>query len=543
MMARQHSVRGDHPGGASNLVKADCGRSARCSFNLAQTLNNYLRYKPLRNLLRQYNLQDSIEDIWWYFQAVDHHSSNEKVWTGKGFIKLNAELHKWEIAILAREIALNATPRGTLRLRPWPNMARVLNMLRTVTNDMVGPAMTPDQAYNSLNPTGHLQFPWQRTRQLNALMRYFKVFSEPDVERLLIRQTGVSTKEWFLVGFATVGLLQHRCTISAHQDYRSVAIELERSKTVFDKLSQPLEELQSKVNDAARYDDTWMYTWNPLEAKPLVGLDLTHPERLHCPIPHYVMSRVSQGLFYEIAQAEGFNDPFGASFQAYFGEVLSKTFPSPQFTIYEEREYKVGRARKDGVDWILTDDQANLFVECKAKRMTVGAKSAVDPAIIGQQVDYLAKAVIQLYKNIADALAGHTHWPRNERPIFPLVVTFEDWYLLGTSTDLLAEGVRTKMAEANLDLTWLDTMPYTVASCEDFEDVSPTIAEVGIHAFFSLKHSGDQQHWMIKFFANEHFNEAYQRTVHRDLFKDEWDRILPDSVLPSGLKSPESNSP
>ncbi|MCY1364686.1 hypothetical protein D9M69_515020 [compost metagenome] len=172
--------------------------------------------------------------------------------------------------------------------------------------------------------------------------------------------------------------------------------------------------------------------------------------------------------------------------------------------------------------------------------MTVGAKSAVDPAIIGQQVDYLAKAVIQLYKNIADALAGHTHWTRNDRPIFPLVVTLEDWYLFGTSADLLAEGVRTRMAEANLELTWLDTMPYTVASCEDFEDVSPTIAEVGIHAFFSLKHSGDQQRWMIQHFAKEHFNEVYRRTVHRDLFREEWNRILPENVLPFRLKSAES---
>lgn len=500
-------------------------------------MNNYPQYKPLRNLLRQYNLHGSIEDLWWYFQAVDRPSSNERVWTGEGFTKIKEILYKWEIALLAREIILNATPKGKLRFRPWPNMARALNMLRQVTNDMAGPHMTSDQAYNSLNPTGHLQFPWQRQRQFNALMRYFKVFSERDVERLLVRETGVSTKEWFLVGFATVGLLQHECGISSHQDYRPLGIELDRSKTVFDKLSQPFEELRAKIYDAAKYDDTWMYTWNPFEGKPLVGLDPTHPERLHCPIPYYVLKRASQGLFYEIDQTEGFNNPFGASFQAYLGEVLSETFPSPHFTIYEEREYKVGRYRKDGVDWILTDDQANLFIECKAKRMTVCAKSAVDPAIVGQQVDYLAKAVIQLYKNIADALAGHTHWPRNDRPIFPLVVTLEDWYLLGTSADLLVEGVRTKMAEANLDLTWLDTMPYTVASCEDFEDVSPTIAEVGIHVFFSLKHSGDQQRWMIQSFAKEHFNEVYRRTVHRNLFRKEWDRILPENVLPFRLKS------
>jgi hypothetical protein len=259
-------------------------------------LNSYPHYKPLRNLLRQYNLQNSIEDIWWYFQTVDHPSSNERIWTGQGFTKLKEVLHKWEIAILAREIVLNATPEGRLRLRPWPGMARALNMVRQVDNDMAGTHMTPDRAYNSLTPTGQLQFPWQRPRQFNALMRYFKVFSAPDVERLLVRETGVSTKEWFFVGFGAAGLLQRSCGISAHQDYRPLGIDLERSKTVFSKLSQPFNELRAKVDDAARYDDTWMYTWNPLEAKPFVGLDPTHPERLHCPIPYYVLKRKSRSL-------------------------------------------------------------------------------------------------------------------------------------------------------------------------------------------------------------------------------------------------------
>lgn len=505
-------------------------------------MNNYSQYKPLRNLLRQFNLQGSIEDIWGYFQAVDQPSSNAKVWTGQAYTNLKDVLYKWEITTLAREIVLNATPHGTQRLRQWPNMARVLNMLRQVNNDMAGAQITPAQAYNSLNPTGHLQFPWQRQRQFNALMRYFKVFSAPDVDQLLVRETGISTKEWFSVGFGATGHLQKQFTIASCQDYRPLGIELEQSQAVFRKLSLPIEELRDKISAAAQYDETWMYTWNPLELTPLVGLDPSHPERLHCPIPSYVLRRASQSLYYDIADADGFNDPFGSSFQAYVGEVLSETFPIPQFTIYEEREYKVGRNRKDGVDWILADDQANLFIECKAKRMTSRAKSVVDPTIIGQQVDYLAKAVVQLYKNIVDALAGHTHWPRNNLPIYPLVVTLEDWYLLATSADLLADTVRTKMAEAKLDLAWLETMPYTVASCQDFEDVIPTIAEVGIHAFFSLKHAGDQERWMIQSYAQEQFNEVYRRTVHRKLFEKEWLRILPEAALRSFIKSPDDGS-
>jgi hypothetical protein len=453
------------------------------------------------------------------------------VWNGTQTVPLKACVYKWELATLAREIALHASPSGKRRLRPWDGLRRMVNMLRQVDNDMAKAEISPERAYGSLSPTSQMQFPWQRPREFNSLMRHYKIFSAPGVEQLLVRQTGVSTKEWFLMGFAIAGHLRKYHGISSKQDYQAVGIELERSQTVYKKLSQPLETFKAQIQAAACYDDTWMYTWNPLAAKPLVALNPALPHLLHCPIPFYVLQRVSQGLFYEITDAEGFNNPFGASFQAYVGEVLKATFPKGRFQIYEERPYKVGRASKHGVDWILMDDQANVFIECKAKRMTQYAKSAIDPAIIGQQVDYLAKAVVQLYKNIADALAGHTHWEPNGRPLYPLVITLEDWYLFGTAADLLKEGVRAKMAEANLDLSWLTSMPYSVASCQDFEDVSPTIAEMRLGAFFTER-TVDQQTWMLQTFARKAFPDVYRRTVHRNLFEDEWEQIVPASVLP-----------
>lgn len=495
-------------------------------------MDNYSLYTPLRNLARQYNLQASLEDLSFYFQMLEGEFPMEKVWDGTKVVPIKQVVHRWELAILSREIVLNASPTGKLRLRPWNGLMRLVNLLRRVDNDMVREDSTFESSYQSLSPTGQLQFPWQRRRDLKALMRYFKVFSASAVDDLLLQRTGVRAKDWLVVGFAAAGNLRNKAGMSSIQDYSPVGTNREATQAVFEKLSQPFDKLKLAIQEVSRYDETWMYTWNPLEGKPLVSLDPSQPHLLHCPVPPYVLRRVSQGLYYEISSAEGFNNPFGDSFQAYVGEVLTKTFASPQFTVYEEREYKVGRHRKDGVDWILTDDQANVFLECKAKRMTQPAKSAVDPKIIGQQVDFLVRAVVQLYKNIADALGGHTHWPRNERPIYPVVVTLEDWLLFGTAADLLIEGVIAKMEEANLDLTWLDSMPYTVASCAEFETVSQTIAEVGIHTFFDARRSREQQKWMLEMFAKDAFPEVYQRTYSRDLFREEWTRILPPEAIP-----------
>ncbi|MDN8617242.1 hypothetical protein [Variovorax ginsengisoli] len=502
-------------------------------------MNNFIRYKPLRNLARSYNLQRSLEDLWFYFQMYEGAFPIAWTWDGRRRVFINEQIFKWELAALSRELVLHASPAGTLRLSPVQGLVRLTNMLKQVDDNMAADDMSPESAYNSLSPTGQVQFAWQRNREFNALMRYYKVFSAPDVEALLMKQTGVTTREWFLVGFAIAGHLRKRFDISSQQDYSPIGVERARSAIVFDKLSQPLAELQDQVRSAARFDETWRYTWNPLTAKPLVALNPNTPHLLHCPVPAFVLSRVSQGLYYEISAAEGFNNPFGESFQAYIGEVLVATFPSPRFELLEEREYKVGRATKHGADWILTDDQANLFIECKAKRMTQEAKSAVDPATIGQQVDFLAKAVVQLYKNIADALAGHTHWKPNNLPVYPMVVTMEDWYLFGVSADLLVKSVETKMAEARLDLEWLETMPYSVASSQDLENVSPTIAEVGIGTFFSAR-SPEHRKWMLQAFARQLFPEVYRRTVNRDLFEEEWVNIVPLQALPEKFSRPKA---
>ncbi|MOA39203.1 hypothetical protein D3C78_1609630 [compost metagenome] len=108
--------------------------------------------------------------------------------------------------------------------------------------------------------------------------------------------------------------------------------------------------------------------------------------------------------------------------------------------------------------------------------------------------------------------------------------------MFAKSADLLTEGVREKMAEANLDLNWLESMPYTVSACGDFEDVCQIISDVGINSFFSLKKSGGSQIFQIRDLEKSQLNSVSRKTVRRALFKDEWRRILPPQVLPSLLE-------
>ena len=91
--------------------------------------------------------------------------------------------------------------------------------------------------------------------------------------------------------------------------------------------------------------------------------------------------------------------------------------------------------RKDSVDWIvLQGEQAALFLECKAKRLTWASKVGLSNlAALEQDIRKLAGAVVQVYKTIRDYREGrYPHLAYVEAiKVYPAIATLEDWYLFG----------------------------------------------------------------------------------------------------------------
>jgi hypothetical protein len=51
------------------------------------------------------------------------------------------------------------------------------------------------------------------------------------------------------------------------------------------------------------------------------------------------------------------------------------------------------------------------------------------------ELSKLTEFVIQIYKTLTHAMEGrYTHWKKSDRPVFPLIVTLEEWYVFGHST-------------------------------------------------------------------------------------------------------------
>lgn len=224
----------------------------------------------------------------------------------------------------------------------------------------------------------------------------------------------------------------------------------------------------------------------------------------------------------------GFDNPYGNAFQNYIGDVIKSTCAPPKFRILSEQAYYVGSNKMHGVDWILSDSTGHLFIESKAKRLTMQAKIESDTTALSKDLEVMAAAIVQHYRNILDALDGKTDWRQDGKPVYPLVLTLENLFLFTPRVDELLRGyVRRRLDEANIAQDVLTKMPFTLASAEEFEAAIQLIARKGIAPLMSNKTNDEKEKWSLMPFLQTEYRDELAG-LRWNLFEDEWSQLLPD---------------
>jgi hypothetical protein len=277
-----------------------------------------------------------------------------------------------------------------------------------------------------------------------------------------------------------------------------------------------------------QYDDTFAYAYNSLRAYPLIRMNFRGADAVVCPLPTLLFWRITAGLYYELIQDSRFPQAYGDSFQRYAGEVIEKACPSEKIHHIPEMKYGRKRARKDAIDWIIADRSSAIFLECKAKRLSWAAKSALDDThALEVDIDYMAKAIIQVYKTIGDYIDDqYQHFPFvADRQIYPVIVTLEDWHMFGpTMLERLEVEVRSKMKKEKLLLSILKEMPYSIWSVGDLEVGMQIINFVGIQEFFEPKFSSAN---MVQWEGHSYMiNRLPNHFPAKFLFPDDYKKIF-----------------
>lgn len=497
----------------------------------------FQQYKPIRNKIALLSVEDALGVIWAYCQylQIDHFQFPAEIEVSNSYLQLDIPqqwISEWELELLAKEVIINgsAVAAKGRTLRAWKTLSELVNSFKDLENRIYGQFGSPQGVLVELIRIAHRQFIWQSNRPNSAsIVRYFKVFNRPTIDEICRERIGLNVWETYMCGVACMGSFMHHpaLRIPFKSEINSLSVELFERFFAFS--SKSIGELKSQLKGEQQYNANFAYAYNSLRAFPLIKMSYQGGDALVCPLITLLYWRFTGGLYYELVGVPEFANEFGEGFQKYVGDVIERACPNAM-EHFSEQEYAIGKAKKRSVDWIIADENAALFLECKAKRVSWGAKvSLTDLGPLESDIDSMAIAVVQVYKTLSDYLDNaYPYFPVKEgRKIFPAVVTLENWRMFGpVMMNKLAEAVASKFNDAELSPDFVERMPYSIWAIEELEVGLQIMHANGIAEFMEGKLTSEEmRQWDWHGYMINRYRQSFPA---KKLFEKEYYEMFSD---------------
>jgi hypothetical protein len=273
-----------------------------------------------------------------------------------------------------------------------------------------------------------------------------------------------------------------------------------------------LEEAKILSKETYRMDETILYSFNPITAKPIILFE----DSFICPLHLLLFWQITNGLYYQIVKESGFNEAFGEAFENYIGEVIDDIIEDKEIILHKDFIY--GKEEKRTSDWIMIDKESIVFIECKSKRMTISSKSELDVKKgLESDIDKMASFVTQIYKTFID-YKNNKYVPIDfdeNLTLVPIIVTLEPWFINYNLRipEMVKTKVKEKFKELEMDIKLIENYPYHIFSSEEFESEVQIISDIGGKQYSDL-------------YRNEDIREFKSQFEYKKLFAGQYEKIF-----------------
>jgi len=339
-------------------------------------------YTPLRNHLRKADLEGSLRAVHAHVQhqqfgkAIPPYIRNTPFGynQAKSFTDfINFHVFPWELEVIAKELLIHgANIGGEKTLEDWNYLAGAVNKLKSLENEISKIYINKNKVLLEFHRMAHRQFKWQVRPNLQILARYWKIYIDKELSKIIQKATRLSVNDMYLVGIALIGFYVDKLALFYPPNIEIKGVGLNVLNNFLAHFAKDYDSLKNQLLQEQLLDERYMYAFNSLRAYPIVKMNYQDRSALVCPIPQLLYDRLIAGVYYEIYNQKGFDAAFGDSFQKYTGEVLRAG--GKKIQIFPEKSYGGRRSKRKSVDWIICDKKSAIFLECKTKRLTFGAK-------------------------------------------------------------------------------------------------------------------------------------------------------------------------
>lgn len=428
-----------------------------------------------------------------------------------------ASKQPWLILLMIQWTYLNPLAENDLG-RPAITHSSMLELLQKIF-DLTDTGTMPDEFDDVrlfMRALAYQQFFHQTDNGLYDLARQRLIFATvPEnhyFKTKFLSRTGVSVEHFLNLSLALYSIIKGNGPIIEHSYLFEVCHTIPPSmvdaflRLISVNINNLHRELKSFDVDGRGPDEH-------LRQTPFLRFPMVKINSRYCCVSPYVLARSLGYLIYDFLKRddlEGFNQPFGKSFERYVGECLSK---SKLLTAKESELIQTLKGEGKVVDFLVVDGDANILIDAKGVEMSQSGMTAIKRGTLRRATKTsLFKAFEQGHEVAARLPQLKTAHPiiKHRASTYLLAVTYKELYI-GNGPTLAAvagaselEKIRTAYAEDTL-------IPFEniyFLSIGEFEDLMHLVSEgeIGLVEALEKAKKADSDRSSQKFTFDLHIN-------------------------------------
>lgn len=436
-------------------------------------------------------------------------------------------IYPWNLETIANELLATSKAERRpnerqlhLRGDTFATIRELTNAVRKLENAEDGISLEKNDVFVEMHRSIQRQFEWQRGfANLPRLYRSALLYGTGETARHFERVTNLTPADFMLTGFALYLGSQLAAIRDRASDMSQVGVTPQMREAVLSRLSIDVDDAEARAARLRRMRRPTAYRGSVLRDFPIIAVP---PRGLLTPLPPLLIQRISSGLYLDVVNGgEVVWKEIGSRFEAYCLEYLRRMLDG--YKVEGEVEYGTKKHRFRSPDVLAShDQQIELVVECKAKRMTFEARFSDDP-VSDARVGYeeIAKGIFQIWRFLSHARRGMFSRPVHTNCL-GMVVTVDPWLSMAKNLEEEVTAIATKMAAVDPEITQEDRKRVAITAIDDLEYVLQTGNPASFMKALEEGTRGDKLGWLLSTIHKE--NDLPERPYP---FKDEIGEVLP----------------
>jgi len=290
----------------------------------------------------------------------------------------------------------------------------------------------------------------QKPIDSSELMIYYNIYDDSNIRKVIEGEFNDTLESLFKHIFLIYAIYIDRIFIKLPIKSEGFNFNKALFFDIMKRISADIECHRNYSKNNRLLSDRSKFRISSFVSKPIVKVNISG-EQYWAPFTGHLLRRLTSGLYYDLINNKDFSNSIGHAFESYVGKVIRKIAPD---TWEYEREIIIkGRQRKASVDWILSDGNHSVFIECKYKRPILVTKTEPDnKSSLNDDLRFYAKFCAQAIIAAERDLLGQfgRRFPDNSN--FIIIVTSEDWLILnGARGAIIKEYCSNELAEKGFD--------------------------------------------------------------------------------------------